>query len=105
MCYDAFSDFVEAYAYEYEATAKDPPATLNAEEKVAWIEVNKRKLFLGRFASRNFQKDFEEVVLEADRSTITFTDMVDKIKEQYRPLRNTTLANFDFHKIKQKSDE
>ena len=104
-CYDAFIDYCEAYAYEYEAIAKDPASTLNAEEKEEWIQINKRKLFLGRFASRNLQKDFEEVVPEAERSTITFTDMITRIKERYRPLRNTTLANFDFHKLKQKEDE
>ena len=36
--YNAFSDFVDAFAYEYDAIAKDPPAHLKEPEEIeAWI--------------------------------------------------------------------
>ena len=57
----AFQEFVDSYAYEYEAIAKDPPKDLDDNARAAWIEQNKRKIFLGRFASRNLQRAFEEV--------------------------------------------
>lgn len=103
-CYDAFSDYCNAFQYEYEAIAKDPPAG-SEPEKAEWIQLNKRKVFLGRFASRNLQKDFEEVVPTAERRTITFDETVTRLKERYQPLKNTTLANFEFHKMKQTAGE
>ena len=39
--YDAFENFIESFAYEYEAITKQPPAgTTDPEE---WHEINKRK--------------------------------------------------------------
>ena len=102
--YDAFSEFVETFKYEYEAVAKDPPSSLNAEEKAKWIKVNMRKLFLGRYSSRNFQKDYEAAVPENERLDITFQDMVTKMKARYEPSRNYTLANHEFHKLRQDPD-
>ena len=60
--YDAFSEFVETFRYEYEAVAKDPPTSLNNDAQIEWIKKDMRKLFLGKYASRNFQKDYEATV-------------------------------------------
>ncbi len=76
--HDAFSDFVEAYAYEYAAIAKPVPA--GTQDIPAWTEQDKRKIFLGRFASRNLQRDFEDETEEAERTTITFTAAIAKLK-------------------------
>ena len=103
--YEASIEFVEEYTYEYDAIAKEPPKDLNDEQKVAWIAQNKRKVFLGKFASRNLQKTFEQAVTAAERATITYEDMVQKLKEHFEGGRNKTLANFEFHKLVQKSDE
>ena len=101
--YDAFNEFVNAFAYEYEAIAKDPPSdTVNKE---SWVELNKRKIFLGRFASRNLQVDYEDAVPTEERSTITFTTMVQRLQARYKPTRNLTLANYEFHKLKQHENE
>ena len=56
--YEAFCDFVKKFTYEYEAIAKEPPKDLNAQERAAWILQNKRKVFLGKFASTNLINDF-----------------------------------------------
>ena len=45
--FDAFSEYVETFRYEYDAVAKDPPSTLSDDEKQKWIEINMRKVFLG----------------------------------------------------------
>ncbi len=58
--YDAFVEYVEAFQYEYDVIAKDPPSEVTDKDK--WIKINKRKVFLGRYASRTFQKDYEDTV-------------------------------------------
>ena len=101
--FDAFINFIDAFAYEYEAITKEPPS---GESDVAkWHDLNRRKQFLGKFASRNFQKDFEDCVPLAERATLTFTELVTKIKERYNPTKNSTLTHYEFHKLKQASDE
>ena len=104
--FQAFQDFIDSYRYEYEAIAKDPPKEVEgAEAKAAWIEQNKRKLFLGRFASRNLQRAYEEVTTEEERSTLPFAELVTKLKAHFKTGSNTTLSNFEFHKLKQQHEE
>lgn len=101
--HDAFCDFVSRFQYEYDAIARDPPE--GTEDKATWIEVNKRKLFLGRFASINLQRDFEDAVSETERNNLKFTDLVTKMKTRYEPTRNYTLANHQFHRLSQRPEE
>ena len=104
--YDAFVDFVDSFVYEYDAIAKEPPNHLKEPAEIeVWIQQNKRKQFLGRFASRNFQKDYEEEISLNERSNISFTRMVEALKQRYKPTKNTTLSNFEFHKLEQKETE
>ena len=103
--YEAFCDFIDSFQYEYDAIAREPPKESSDVQKAAWIEQDKRKIFLGRFASRNLQRDFEEVVPEKNRGKITFKEMTAGIKARYDVSRNKTLANFEFHKLFQKEGE
>ena len=103
--HDAFVEFVESFKYKYDAIAKDPASDLTLEQKSAWIQQNMRKQFLGKFVSRNFQKDYEDTFSETRRSTLAFNELVDEMKVRYMPTQNKTLANFDFHKLVQKKDE
>ena len=96
----AFCDFVDSFAYEYEAIAKPAPA--GTTDLAAWTAQDKRKQFLGRFASRNLQIDFENETTEAERSTITFNDAVKKLKDRYLPTQNKILSNYQFHGMYQK---
>ena len=82
--YDSFCEFVDSFHYEYHAIARDPPQG-DASIQAAWIERSKRKIFLGPFASRNLQKDYEDVVQTESRSTMTFTQLVTELKNRYRP--------------------
>ena len=103
--HDAFVEFVDSFKYQYDAIAKEPSSDLSPAEKTAWIQQNMRKQFLGKFASRNFQKDYEDAFAESLRSTLTFKDMVKGMEDRYKPTQNKTLANYDFHKLTQKKDE
>ena len=76
--YDAFCEYVESFAYEYEAIAKAPPA--GTTDVAGWIAVDKRRQLLGRFASRNLQKDFEDETVEGQRATLTFEQTVTLLK-------------------------
>ena len=101
--YDAFMEYVEAFQYEYDAIARDPPS--DETDKTAWVEINKHKVFLGRYASRSFQKDYEDTVTPTERTNLKFKDLVKKMKTRYEPTRNYTLANYEFHSMKQNTDE
>lgn len=104
--YDAFMDFIDSFAYEYDAIAKEPPSTLKEQAEIdAWVQQNKRKQFLGRFASRNCQKDYEEEVPQENRDNMTFKGMVEALQKRYKPTKNTTLSNFEFHKLEQREEE
>ena len=101
----SFHEFITAYVYEYDAVSKEPPKDLDAPARATWIGQNKRKLFLGRYASPNLQRAFEEVTTEAERSTISFSDMKTKLDEHFKTGSNTTLANYEFRKLRQNADE
>ena len=69
--YEGFNEFVDEFHYEYDAIAKDPPKELESSDAhEEWIQQNKFKIFLGRFAPRNLQKEYEEVVPELQRAKI-----------------------------------
>ena len=98
--YDAFCNFCDSFAYEYEAIAKPPPT--GTVDTAAWTAQDKRKQFLGGFASRNLQIDFESETLEAERATLTYADTIKKLKDRYMPTQNKILSNFEFHKLSQR---
>jgi len=105
--YESFCDFIDEFQYEYDAVAKEPPKeTCKTEkEKAAWVQINKRKVFLGKYCSRGVQKVYEEVTKVEERPTMTFDNMVTKLKTRYKGGSNTTLANFKFHKLTQNPSE
>ena len=97
-----FLDFVSAYAYEYEAITKAPPEGV---DEVEWHAINKRRQFLGKYASRTFQRDFEDAVSPERRSTLTFDEMVAAMTVRYQPTKNTTLIHYEFHQLRQEPGE
>lgn len=101
--YEAFTEFVASFQYKYQSWTKEPP--LGTQDLTAWHQQNKRKYFLGRFASRNLQRDFKHLTTTEERDTITFNVMVTKLKERYEPTKNTTIRNFQFLAIKQEDGE
>ena len=78
--YKAFLEFLDSFYYEYDAIAKEPPKEQETVvQKAAWIEQNKRKIFLGKFASKNLQREYKEVTTSAERITMTYADMATKL--------------------------
>ena len=100
-----FNDFIKSFYYSYDAIAKDPPGTLDAGGKTAWVGQDMKKIFLGKFVSRNLQKELEAVSNEDDRKTMTFIQVTDLLKQRFQLSANTTLANYKFRKIKQNEGE
>ena len=96
---ESFDEFVSSFHYTYEAIARDPPNKFTPLEKAVWIDQNKRKLFLGRFASRNLQKEYEEAISEEERDILSFSALVRKLRVRFKARSNTTLANYKFRKI------
>lgn len=101
--FEAFSEFVDQFAYEYDAIAKNPPR--EETDTAAWIQQNKRKIFLGKYSSRALQKEYEDCTTENERDAMTFTDMVKTLKDRFKIGSNTTLANYKFHKLGQNVGE
>lgn len=101
--FNAFTEYVDSFEFEYEAIAKEPPASV--VDKEHWIDVQKRKTFMGRYASRVFQIEYKDTIPEAERSDLKFSDMVRKMLARYEPAKNYTLANYDFHKLNQGLEE
>ena len=56
--YEALCDFLDKYEYEYDAVAKEPTKEIDAKDKAAWVEVNKRKIFL-LFTSTHFPRKIQ----------------------------------------------
>ena len=77
VVYDNFCEFDSSYAYFYETFAREPPESANTDAlRAAWHKENKRCQFLNGFTGRSFQNDFEDSVIESERSTFTFKNMV-----------------------------
>ena len=65
-----------------------------------------RKIFLGKYCSRSLQKEYEDCTPMTERSKMTYTWLVAKLKERFKSGSNTkVLANFKFHKITQSRGE
>ena len=103
---EAFMEFGCQYNYSYEALGREPPASANTPElKAEWQELDKRKIFLGKYEDRNLQKRYEDLTSEAERSQMTFTTMMGKFRDEFRLNSNMTLANFKFRALSQGEKE
>ena len=68
---EAFNEIICRFEHRYVTLAKEPRASIiDAAERLAWTELDKRKEFLGRVSSRYLQKEYEEVTTEQERHTL-----------------------------------
>ena len=103
---EAFNNYISSYHYVYDSIGKDPPTSITEEEgKKTWIEIQKRKVFLGRHATRELQQEYEDCTQEEERERMTFTNMVKALQTRFKLSSNTTLANFKFRGLSQKTGE
>ena len=68
-------------------------------------ERDKAKLFLSRAVSDEFHDDFKSIVSPNDRENITFTMLIELMKEHYTPNSNKVKNHDLFHRITQQSKE
>ena len=76
--YEKFQDFVSRFKYLYDSLSRDPPNSIQTkgdEEINKWVSQDKRKVFLGKFATSNMQCLYEEIVPSAERTNLKFEDM------------------------------
>ena len=82
MVFDRFEEFIAAFHYRYMSITKEPPAEHATEpQQKAWHQQNKKKILLGKFASRSLQRDFEDCVTAEERDTVTFDAVVEWMKD------------------------
>ena len=82
---------------------REPPASAGTtpETRSVWISIDKRRCFLGRFTDRNLQKRYEDVTSAENREKMTFENMLECFRKEFKLNSNTTLANFKFRKLVQ----
>ena len=104
--FSQFSEFCRSFGYSYDALNRKPPGTENTQLlKAAWIQQDKRRIFLGEFSSRNLQIEYEQATTEIQRQNMAYDDMVQIFEERFKLTSNITLTHYKFRKMKQNSDE
>ena len=103
---EAFQEFIGQFGYSYDALNRDPPSSIKEEDAIkAWRTIDRRKLFLGRYAHRNLQKLYEELTTMDTRNDMTFKNMVKTFTDRFKLSTNLPLANFKFRKLAQEESE
>ena len=103
---EAFNEFVANYHYTYDALNREAPRHLeDAGDRRRWVAQDKKRVFLGRHASRSLQKELEATKTENEIAQMDFNAMVAAFQERFGLQANQTLANFRFRKLTQSSNE
>ena len=76
---ESFNEFIANYKYTYEALNREVPRDLDAAARANWIAMDKKRVFLGRHASRGLQKELEAVSTTAEITNMDFDAMIAKI--------------------------
>ena len=102
----SFNRFTRKFGYVYDGENRTIPATANTDLLIAeWKEKDKARLFLSRAVSDEFLDDFEASVTENERTNITITTLVTKMKTRYTPNSNIVRNHYIFHRLQQTSSE
>ena len=103
---NAFVRFIRKFGYVYDGENRSAPATANTVELVsAWKEKDKARLFLSRAVSDEFLDDYEASVDEGERTDISFTTLIEKMRTRYTPNTNKVRNHYMYHRLKQKPSE
>ena len=103
---EAFREFVSAFHYTYDDLNWEIPSSCQDENaRRAWRNIDKKRVFLGKFSHRNLQKQLEDCSTSDGREAMNFADMVKKFEEKFQLSSNVTLANFKFRKLNQEQGE
>ena len=103
---NAFNRFVRKFGYTYAGENRTPPAAYNTFDSITpWKNQDKARLFLSKAVTDEFLDDFESTVPVEERISITFDDLVFKMKERYTPNTNIVCNHYLFHRILQNPSE
>ena len=103
---ETFSEFVAQFGYQYDALSREPPGSLREQADIShWKEMDRRKVFLGRYSHRSLQILYEDLVTEERRDNMTFKGMVKVFTDHFKQSTNQTLANYRFRKLTQQDKE
>ena len=112
LAYDAgevlsyFDRYVKAFRYAYNALNRFPPASVTTEEaRKEWKAKDKARTFLGHYAHRNLQERLEDAIDEERLDDITFEELVETVKAQYKLNTNDTLTHYKFKCLVQQPGE
>ena len=123
----AFNEFIEQYEFRYDAqfpevqknmltSAIEKFKTENADAdpdfnekqtlKNAVKSKDKVRKLLGFFATYRLQQDWKAAVpITANRDGSTWENFVETMRTYYKPTENSTLRNYEFRHLTQKSGE
>ena len=103
---ESFNEFIANYHYTYDALNREPPREVEgAANRARWLAMDKKRIFLGRYAARALQKELEAVTTQAQIANMDFTEMTTAFQQRFSLQANQTLANFKFRKLTQSSGE
>ena len=103
---NAFTRYTRKFGYVYSGENRTAPATANTAELLAtWTDQDKARLFLSKAVSDEFLDDYEATVVAAERVNISFSTLVEKMKERYTPNSNKVRNHYVFHRLSQNSAE
>ena len=79
-----FEEFANSFEYSYDSLAREPPNTTNSNElRNAWVQKDKKHIFLGGYSSRNLQAEFEQATLSKKRADTGFDLMMTKFRDRF----------------------
>ena len=100
-----FGRFIRLFKRKYAAWDRAVPTGTATEDRDSWKEKDMVKQLLGHYSTDRFMDDVEAVATEEELETITFSSLVEKINNRYKPTQNATMCHYKFHRIQQKSEQ
>ena len=92
-----FEKFVRLFECKY--WALDRKAPTGTEDQTAWVDLDMWKQLMGNYVTDRFLDDIMSVSAEPRKQT--FSEMVKLLRDRYAPTENTTLAYYNFHRLRQ----
>lgn len=98
-----FEKFLRLYKCKYLAWDRSPPSDVT--DKELWIGKDMLKQLWGHYATDLFMDDIEAVASEKDLSKLMFDELVERLRNRYKPTQNQTMAHYKFHRMSQGVDQ
>ena len=94
------------FRYEAQYGYKDPPSSIQENDREAWKSKDKVRRLLGFFSAKSFQDDWKAALPDTEeRKNADWKEFIDLISKYYEPTENKTLRNFEFRQLTQNENE